>query len=237
MRYGRKLLIALQRWIARASLIGDTPFFTREQFAWAGELEAQWQTIRRELDHVLEFRDELPDFSELSPDQKHLAAENQWKTFPFFAYGLRADGNCARCPETTRILERIPGIKTAFFSILSPRMHIPAHCGPWKGVIRCHLGLLVPEPAAQCRIRVADQIATWSEGAAMFFDDTFEHEVWNGTDGMRVVLFMDVLRPMRWPVSALNKFVIKMIAASPFIKDASRNYTSWEQRFEKIWQA
>ena len=26
----------------------------------------------------------------------------------------------------------------------------------------------------------------------MFFDDTFPHEVWNDTDSIRVVLFMDI---------------------------------------------
>lgn len=56
--------------------------------------------------------------------------------------------NCARCPRTMELLRKVPGAKTAFFSILSPHMHIPAHCGPYKGVIRCHLGLIVPNPKA-----------------------------------------------------------------------------------------
>ena len=33
----------------------------------------------------------------------------------------------------------------------------------------------------------------------MIFDDTFNHEVWNDTDETRVVLFVDVLRPLPSP--------------------------------------
>jgi beta-hydroxylase len=181
LRNGRKLLQQVQKGIGRASLIGDQPFFGREHFPWAKHIEDNWHIIREELDEILKHRDDLPNFQDISPDQKHLAKEDNWKTFFFFAYGLRAPGNCARAPRTMQLLETIPGGKTAFFSILSPRMHIPAHCGPYKGVVRYHLGLKVPEPKEQCRIRVADQVAHWEEGKSMFFDDTFEHEVWNDT--------------------------------------------------------
>ena len=54
------------------------------------------------------------------------------------------------------------------------------------------------------------------------FDDTFPHEVWNDTDSIRVVLFMDILRPLPAPVALLNNLIIKIIAASPFIRDAKR---------------
>jgi beta-hydroxylase len=236
MKYGRKLLQQIQRGIGRSSLIGDKPFFGREHFPWAKHIEDNWHIIRGELDEILKHNDDLPNFQDISPDQKHLAKGNNWKTFFFFAYGLRAPGNCARAPRTMQLLETIPGAKTAFFSILSPRMHIPAHCGPYKGVIRYHLGLKVPEPKEQCRIRVADQVAHWQEGQSMFFDDTFEHEVWNDTDGQRVVLFMDVLRPLRWPMSWLNSGIIKAIAASPFIRDAKKNHEAWEQKMTDIWR-
>ncbi len=236
LKTGRKLLKQVQQRIGRASLIGDQPFFSVAQFPWANELEDNWRVIREELDVVLQHRDDLPDFKDISPDQKHLAKENQWKTFFFFAYGLETPGNAARCPRTAALLKAIPGAKTAFFSILSPRMHIPAHRGPYKGVVRCHLGLIVPEPNEDCRIRVADRIAHWEEGKTMFFDDTYEHEVWNDTDGVRVVLFIDVLRPLRFPMSALNNFIIKAIAASPFITDAKRNHEAWEKRMTDIWR-
>lgn len=236
MRYGRKLLRQVQKQLGHSSLIGDRPFFSRAQFPWAQELEENWRDIREELDVVLQHREDLPNFQDISPDQKHLAKEDKWKTFFFFAYGLEVPANAARCPRTAALLRKVPGAKTAFFSILSPHMHIPAHCGPYKGVVRCHLGLIVPKPEAQCRIRVADTIAHWEEGKIMFFDDTYEHEVWNETDGVRVVLFMDVLRPVRFPMSLINRFIIKAIAASPFITDAKKNHEAWEERMTQLWR-
>ncbi len=236
MQYGRMFLQQVQKGIGRASLVGDRPFFAPEQFSWAKELEANWETIRAELDEVLKRRDELPDFKDISPDQKHLAPPDQWKTFFFFAYGMAAPGNAERCPRTIELLQRVPGAQTAFFSILSPRMHIAAHCGPYKGVVRCHLGLIVPEPRERCRIRVADQFAHWEEGKTIFFDDTYNHEVWNETDGVRVVLFLDVLRPLRFPWAPINRFIIKAIAASPFITDAKKNHEAWEKRMEQLWR-
>ena len=97
------------------------------------------------------------------------------------------------------------------------------------------ISLIVPKPESQCRIRVGETIAHWEEGKGMLFDDTFEHEVWNDTDGIRVVLFMDVLRPLPYFVGLLNRVIIKAIAASPFIRDAKKNHEAWERRMDQIW--
>lgn len=235
MGRGRDLLKKIQKTIGRKSLIGDHQFFPAVKFPWCATLEANWRTMREELDRVLAHREDLPNFQDISPDQKHLAKDNDWKTFFFFAYGLKAPGNCTRCPRTMELLSAVPGAKTAFFSILAPHSHIPEHCGPYKGVIRYHLGLIVPKPESDCRIRVGDTVAHWEEGKSMLFDDTFPHEVWNDTDGTRVVLFMDVLRPLPAPVSWLNSIIIRAIAASPFIKDAQKNHEAWERRMTQLW--
>ena len=84
-------------------------------------------------------------------------------------------------------------------------------------------------------MRVGETIAHWEEGKTLLFDDTFEHEVWNDTDGLRVVLFMDVLRPLPFFVGLLNRTIIKAIAASPFVRDAKKNYEAWEQRMSQLW--
>ena len=57
----------------------------------------------------------------------------------------------------------------------------------------------------------------------MIFDDTFNHEVWNDTDETRVVLFVDVLRPLPLPWSTINRLIVKAIGYSPFVLDAKRN--------------
>ena len=120
---------------------------------------------------------------------------------------------------------------TAMFSILSPRKHILDHRGPYKGVLRYHLGLIVPHDAEACRIRVGEDIRHWEQGESMIFDDTFNHEVWNDTDETRVVLFVDVLRPLPSPESLINRAIVKAIGYSPFVLDAKRNQEAWEARY------
>ena len=234
LQVGAALLRLLERLIVRASLVETTPFLSPEHFPWAADLEANWKTIRRELDDVLAYRDDLPNFQDISTDQATITDDDRWKTYFFFGYGFRSDANCDRCPETTRLLERVPGMTTAFFSILSPHKKIGAHRGPYKGVVRYHLALKVPEPTDAAGIRVDDQIAHWTEGGSLFFDDSFEHEAWNDTDGVRVVLFMDVIRPLKPPVKWLNAAVIRVIAVSPFVQDAKRRHLDWERRFEAM---
>lgn len=228
---GEAVLPRLERWLARHSAVGDRRFFTVEDFPWALELERNWQTIRAELDEVLTDQDQLPNFQDISTDQATITDDNRWKTFFLFGYGFRSDANCERCPETTRLLEHIPGMQTAFFSILSPHKHIGAHRGPWKGVLRYHLGLKIPGPEGACRIRVDDEVRGWEEGRSLIFDDTYDHEAWNDSDDTRVVLFVDFNRPLRQPADMVNRATLKAISISPFIQDAKYRELDWEQRF------
>jgi beta-hydroxylase len=224
---GSKLIKRIEKVLIRYSLIGDSTFFDPADFPWVKPLEDNWRAIRAELASILEERERLPNFQDISKDQRSLTQDDRWKTFFLYGYGYKTEENCQRCPETTRLIESVPGMQTAFFSILSPGKHIPSHRGPYKGVLRYHLGLMVPEPPAACRIRVGEDYRHWLEGKSLLFDDTYKHEVWNDTDGVRVVLFMDVLRPLRFPASALNKGVLALIRLSPFIQEARRNQNRW----------
>lgn len=234
---GSRLIARLEQAIRWGSLVGDPAFFEPGSFPWVAPLEAQWATVRRELDGILQYWQALPSFQDISTDQRTITDDDRWKTFFLYAYGIKAEGNCARCPETTRLVEAVPGMKTAMFSIISPGKHIPPHRGPYKGVLRYHLGLLVPEPRAQCRIRVGNDIRHWAEGKSLLFDDTYEHEVWNETAGMRAVLFLDVVRPLRFPANALNGLVLTAIARSPFVQDGVQNYRKWERKLEEYVNA
>ncbi|MDJ0534156.1 MAG: aspartyl/asparaginyl beta-hydroxylase domain-containing protein [Xenococcaceae cyanobacterium MO_207.B15] len=233
---GFKLIQKYEQLIPQYSLVGDTPFLDSQKFSWTPYLENNWHIIRQELDNILQYTEELPNFQDISPDQGYSTTKDRlWKTYFLYGYGVKAQKNCQRCPETTRIIESIPGMKTAFFSILLPGKHIPEHRGPYKGVVRCLLGLKVPEPKEKCRIRVANEIRHWEEGKAMFFDDSFRHEAWNEADGIRVVLFLDIVRPMRFPLSWLNIALLKLIAISPFVQDANNNQKKWEQKLEELF--
>ena len=234
--FGEWVLDRFDRLVARASRIGDSAVFDLAPFDAAvvrglGALESEWATIRSELDTVLEHRDRLANFQDISTDQATLTDDNRWKTYFFYGFGFRSDANCDRCPETARLVASVPGMKTAMFSILAPGKHIPAHCGPYKGLVRYHLGLKVPTDRERCRIRIDDRYATWAEGRSLIFDDTYDHEVWNDTAEERVVLFLDVVRPLRFPMNLVNAVVLGVIARSPFVSDAKRRHREWEEQF------
>ena len=231
---GARVLHGLEKFVLRSSLVPTTPFVPISTFDWIPRLEDSWKTIRGELDEVLTWRDDLPNFQDISLDQASITNDDGWKTFFFFAYGFKSSANCDRCPETSALLESVPGMTTAFFSILSPGKHIGAHRGPWRGVLRYHLALKVPEPASSAGISVGGETAHWEEGRSLLFDDGYEHFAWNDTDGVRVVLFADVIRPLRPPADQVNRALIWTIGRSPYVQDSKSRHEAWEQRFESL---
>lgn len=229
---GAWLLAPLERALVRSSLVPTTPFLDTADFSWIPRLEANWLTIRAELDSLLEHQEDLPALNEIIPDAGDISTDDRmWQSFFFLAYGFRADENCLRCPQTARLLDEIPGLTTAFFSILSPGKKIPPHRGLWRGFLRYHLALKVPEPVDQAGITVAGETRHWEEGKSLMFDDTYEHSAWNLTSGTRVVIFTDVIRPCRFPGSWINRFVIRVVALTPFAIDAKRRHRRWVEQY------
>jgi beta-hydroxylase len=216
--------------IERTSLVPTTPFLRPQDFQWTYDLERGWRDIRHELEAVLTWRNDLPAFHEINADATDIRNDD-WKSFFLYGWGARSEDNCRRCPRTAALVEQVPGMKTALFSILAPGVRVPPHRGAWKGVMRYHLGVMVPDPIEGCGIVVGGQKAHWREGESMLFDDTYEHQVWNETNATRVVLFLDVVRPCRFPGSLVNQAVINGAALTPFIKSSIQRHRDWEKRF------
>lgn len=231
-RHGRRVLRAIDRYLGRKSLVGDQPFFDKELFPYNLLLEENWQAIRLELDRLLQAREHIPPFHEISPDQYRISTGDHWKTFILYGFGHKLQRNCLQCPNTSRLLEDIPRLQSAWFSILAPGYHIPPHRGVTKGVVRTHLGLIIPRDREGCRIRVGDQTRRWAEGKCLVLDDTFEHEVWNQTDEQRVVFIIDVERPLPLPARLLNRGMLRTVQLTAYVQDARRNSSDWEERFE-----
>ncbi|RAI04398.1 aspartyl beta-hydroxylase [Acuticoccus sediminis] len=221
----------LESVMGKGSLVGDKPVFDNRDFPWAGQLEANAHIIREELANVIELRDALPTMQYISKTQKKIIKTDGWKTYFFTAFGERADRNCERCPQTAALLDKIPDLEAAFFSILAPGSHIRAHRGVYKGLVRAHLGLVVPEPSKDCRMAVGDEMVYWKEGECVVFDDTYQHEVWNDTDGVRVVLLIDVHRPLPPALDRLNKALLRMARMMPFVREPVRQHRAWEKEF------
>ena len=230
---GRSLLglqNLLESGVAKVSTHGDPAIYESSTFPWAAEVEGEWRLIRAELDRVMQYRDQIPSFHEILKEASSITTDQNWKTFFLAGIGMDCSENAKRCPETMRLLGKIPGMKTAFFSILSPHKHIPAHRGAYNGILRFHLGLLVPQPRESCRIRIGNEYRSWTEGKSLIFDDSFNHEVWNDTDGYRVVLFVDFARPLMFPFHQINAGILSIGALAPFLREAGVKQKTWEKK-------
>ncbi len=174
------------------------------------ELDRQADAIREELGGLLAEKGSIPRYHELDRMQTGISAkgdpDKDWKVFYLYAMGEKPAANRARCPRTAAILNRVPGLFQAFFSILDGGKAVPAHRGPYRGYLRYHLGLVVPEHNPPS-IRIKDQHYTWEPGRSILFDDSWEHEVYNTADRDRVVLIVDIRRPMPLVYDRFNRFV------------------------------
>lgn len=179
-------------------------FFERRHFPWLAEVEARTDSIRAEfLALQAEAADAIRPYvrqEKGTPTNKWTALDNRldWGACFLWEYGAPNQPVLDRCPETARALaavprNHIPGrAPTAFFSLLKPRTRIPAHTGVTNTRAIVHLPLIVPEG---CGFRVGGETRPWTVGEAFAFDDTIDHEAWNDSDELRVVLIFDVWNP------------------------------------------
>lgn len=178
-------------------------FYEREDFPWAAELERDTAAIRRELTGVLESADRFSPYMQASPDRpvfntNGLLDDPAWSACHLIRNGEEVAANAAQCPVTMSALSRLPLCRvqgrtpTVLFSLLRPGAHIPPHHGYLNTRLICHLPLIVP---GECTLRVGNETRPWRAGEVMIFDDTIEHEAWNRSSELRVVLLFDVWRP------------------------------------------
>lgn len=206
-RSGKIMIAAMERLLRpRLARLPATP-------GWAMGLCKQTGKIRKEF--LALYDENLREFRNISPEQDRITKGNSWKVFILKGYFRKFSMNTAYCPFTSGICEKIPEITSVMFSVLEPGTHIIPHRGPYAGVLRCHIPLIVPK--GDCGIRIGHQQFRWQIGVPLAFDDTIEHEAWNRTKQRRVVLFIDFLRPLPYPLALLNRFMVFVIGRSPFI--------------------
>lgn len=201
---------------------GDKKFYEVADFPWAKEVETDYPLIRSELTNLLQHT-EIPSWESLSNDP-NVRIGDSWKTFVFCAYGKYFEQNCQTCPNTFLAIKKIKGLKTAWFSILAPQSKLPEHAGPYNGVLRYHLGLIIPsiDPTI-CGIEVGGEIRGWKEGESLIFDDSHLHSAWNHSNEKRVVLFVDFERPLPFLIAILNKVVIFVASYTSFMRKTRKN--------------
>jgi aspartate beta-hydroxylase/beta-hydroxylase len=173
-------------------------------------IDANYDAIRMELLAILPSKDSFPRYHEVDPNQVDISAPGRgsWRTFfvRLFGSGNRLP-TCKLCPRTTEIVDRVPHLLQAFFSILDPGKSVPAHDGPHHYYLRYHTAFVVPRENPP-KIRIKDQVYCWKERESVLFDDSWNHEVYNQSDSVRVVLITDFIRPKPWYLCALTHFAL-----------------------------
>jgi aspartyl/asparaginyl beta-hydroxylase (cupin superfamily) len=173
------------------------PFHDRT-VSWMAELEAASPVISAELTGILDAKIAFTPYAQgvdARYRQKKFGLEegsDRWSIYDLL--GPAAESNC---PKTVNLLRgwfraELGEPVTAQFSALRAGAHIPPHCGVSNVFLTAHLGLIVPQG---CRIRVGNEERRWSEGHGFVFDDSFEHEVWNEGDSMRIVFIARFYHP------------------------------------------
>jgi aspartyl/asparaginyl beta-hydroxylase (cupin superfamily) len=168
------------------------PFYQNDAFDWTQKIHDNFAVINREIDAYIKEQSGSfePYFNTTLVNQF-----KSWKVSNFIFWTKRINENCAKIPQTMKLVESIPGLTTLGISILEPGGHIKPHHGDTNAIIRCHLGLRVPASAPDCALRVKNEIQGWENGRLMLFCDAWEHEAWNKTHEARYVLIFDVIHP------------------------------------------
>lgn len=179
-------------------------FYDRAQFPQLEALEAATDDIRAELLDVLTEKDKALEPYVIVPkgtptaQWSELANSRRWSAYYFWNESKEFPEHIARCPRTVGALRQWPlwdipkNGPNAMFSILEPNTRIPAHTGTANTRLVVHLPLVVPP---NCGFRVGGQQREWIPGEAFVFDDSIDHEAWNGSDMPRAVLIFTIWSP------------------------------------------
>jgi aspartate beta-hydroxylase len=200
---GTKKIYTQQPTLLHFPGLPATQYYERKHFPWLEELEAATPAIREE---VVALMKEAKDFA---PYVRHppgvplnqwadLNFSPKWSAYFLWQNDIRNDAHCLACPRTAAAVEASPladipnFAPTVFFSALEPKTRIPPHTGVTNARLTLHLPLIVPEG---CWFRVGNDTREWQEGKAWVFDDTIEHEAYNPSGELRVILIFDVWNP------------------------------------------
>lgn len=206
-----------------------------DEYPGLDAVEAGYADIRRECLALLEIKERLTDVEALGGTYTTGGIHSiAWKSFVLKA-GRFVPENCRRAPRTAELLRGVPGLFTAFFSVLEPHQYIKPHWGYWKGFVRYHLGIVVPGNNTEhtCWLRVNNDLDDnrsrdeqrvergeryyWHDGEGVVFDDTFLHDAANESDEVRVVMWLDIKRRMPLPLAALNSAFVGLAQWEPSI--------------------
>jgi aspartate beta-hydroxylase len=193
-------------------------------FPGASDFSARWESLRNEALNIGGRLDHIPRFHEIMKQQTEISANDgrDWRVFVAKAYGAGVGHNLAQCPVLADLLMRHPEVISASFSYLAPGKHIPLHRGPFRGIVRFHLGLSMPlddSGAFGTTLWIDGTPIKLANGEALLWDDTYPHEVLNATNQVRIALLLDIWRrDMPADIAAFSRILIAIVGVIARIK-------------------
>lgn len=200
------------------SAVKKSTFFNVNTFPELKLLQENWKVIR---DEALDLND--TSHIKASEDLDDLGFNSffrtGWKRFYLKWYGATLKSANQLCPNTIELLNSIPSVKGAMFAMLPPGARLVKHRDPYAGSLRYHLGLVTPN-SDDCYINVDGEKYSWKDGEAVIFDETFIHYAENKTDKNRIILFLDIKRPIKFfLIDWINQIFSKVVLAATATKN------------------
>lgn len=207
-------------------------------FEGAKEFETNYQVIYNEITSIKSenlplTKDTFDDLNAVIGDDVRTenGKEVGWRVMQVSAGDLISANAEEKCPCLVKLVRKhLKQIKSCVVSILPPRTKIPQHVGYHKGFLRYMLAVKVPKDRDNVFLCVNDNKVTWEEGKSIMFDDCFPHKVFNNTDETRIVLYVDIARPIMNPfLRKCNEWIIRKMQDHPVVRKEIQRTERTEQ--------
>ena len=199
-------------------------------------LQDNWEMIRDEAIHLNDSA-QIKASADLDDLGFNSFFRTGWKRVYLKWYGANLKSAEQLCPKTVALINTLPNVKGAMFTMLPPGARLGKHRDPYAGSLRYHLGLVTPNND-DCYISVDGQKYSWRDGEAVMFDETFIHYAENKTDNNRIILFLDVKRPVdfKW-VDWINEIFSRLVVAGAATKNVKGDKVGFLNRaFAYLYQ-
>lgn len=211
------------------SSVRNTAYIEPDQFPELDVLRENWELIREEA-LALHEQEAIKASGDLDDIGFNSFFKTGWKRFYLKWYGVDLVSAKKLCPETFAMLSAIESVKGGMFAMLPPGARLVKHRDPYAGSLRYHLGLVTPNDN-DCFINVDGEKYSWRDGEAVMFDETYIHYAENKTDQNRIVLFLDIKRPVKYQwVDSFNHFFSRIMLGASATKNMEGDHVGWLNR-------
>jgi len=195
----------------------DPAVFNTNEFEWTKKFRNNWKSIRNEyFEYTNKYS--VPNYKDINAITASCDVNNGWKSLFLRIFGVDTDA-AKLFPKTMKLINSCP-CTLAFFSVFEPGTKLKPHVGVYKGVIRYHLPIIIPDDWHKCFINVNGQVLNWKEGEDLMFDDMFLHYAENNTKQQRVVLFLDIKRDFKnFFINIFNTLILGCIKSNDILQD------------------